>query len=72
MQNDKLFTFSIVFTGGSLGNNLSVSNVGGAPRRPPSHQELVVYTQSIMQKALLKQELEKAKEVCCSFLGESY
>lgn len=52
-----------VFTGGSLGSNLSVNNVGG-PRRPLSHQELVAHTQSIMQKALLKQELEKAKEVC--------
>ncbi|KAK3854978.1 hypothetical protein Pcinc_038591, partial [Petrolisthes cinctipes] len=50
--------------GGSLGNNLSVANVGGntGPRRPLSHQELVAHTQSIMQKALLKQELEKAKE----------
>ena len=35
----------------------------GGPRRPPSQQELVAYTQSIMQKALLRQELEKAKEV---------
>ncbi|XP_042204566.1 uncharacterized protein LOC121854170 isoform X3 [Homarus americanus] len=52
----------LMFTGGSLGNNLSVNNVGGGPRRPPSHQELVAHTQSIMQKALLKQELEKAKE----------
>ncbi|KAK4326259.1 hypothetical protein Pmani_003196 [Petrolisthes manimaculis] len=54
----------LMFGPGSLGNNLSVNNVGGntGPRRPLSHQELVAHTQSIMQKALLKQELEKAKE----------
>ncbi|XP_069943240.1 uncharacterized protein [Cherax quadricarinatus] len=52
----------LMFAGGSLGNSLSVNNVGGGPRRPPSHQELVAHTQNIMQKALLKQELEKAKE----------
>lgn len=52
-----------VFGPGSLGNNLGVNNVAGPPRRPLSHQELVAHTQSIMQKALLKQELEKAKEV---------
>lgn len=59
--------FITVFTGGSLGSNLSVNNVGGPCRRPPSHQELVAHTQSIMQKALLKQELEKAKEVSIYF-----
>ncbi|XP_068242106.1 eukaryotic translation initiation factor 4E transporter-like isoform X2 [Palaemon carinicauda] len=52
----------LMFTGNSLGKNLSMNNVGGGPRRPPSHQELVAHAQSIMQKALLKQELEKAKE----------
>ncbi|CAL4059905.1 unnamed protein product, partial [Meganyctiphanes norvegica] len=46
----------LMFAGGS---GLSVGN---GPRRTPSHQELVAHTQSIMQKALLKQELEKAKE----------
>ena len=38
------------------------NNRPGAPRLP-THKDLVALTQSILHKALLKQELEKSKEV---------
>lgn len=47
-----------------FGGSAGATPAGGPALLPlPSHQELVARAQCIMQKALLKQELEKSKEV---------